>query len=479
MKGRWITSIGGLLVVCVTAFSVWSMLQTGKEAVEAEPEQVVETVQQVILNPQQVELAQVATESVRRESVREEIHVPGRLVYDEARHIAIKLPIDCILTDLPVLTGDKVTRGQVIAVVSSTEVGDARADMLSRAAERDLAVRRRDWNQAVAGNLKLLVDLLQKEQDLQEVERQLQGKSLGQYRQQLMSAYSQMLLARNLADNASPLAESGAVPGRVLQERLTTRQIAESSFRAACEQVRFDAELQSESSQLEVEDAERRFLIASKHLESLLGEPQDIAQIQELESLSVLQVKAPFEGTIEQRLFSQLERVPAGEPLMVVADTRTLWVEAQIRERDWGALKLNTGESFELSVPAIPERKVAAHVTYMGRQVDPVSQSVPLVGTIENGYGDLRPGMFVRVTLPIGDAQERMVVSPEAVLDDDRERFVFVSIDEHTFERRPVRLGKQTAHWVEILDGVDVKQQVVTTGSFILKSELLLAGEEE
>ena len=106
------------------------------------------------------------------------------------------------------------------------------------------------------------------------------------------------------------------------------------------------------------------------------------------------------------------------------------------------------------------------------------SNSLPLVGTINNADGLLRPGMFVRVSIPVEQPAKAVAVRPESVLQHENETFVFVAVNESTFRRVDVTTGRGNEEWVEITDGLNVGQPVVSRGAFLLKSELLLAGEE-
>jgi multidrug efflux pump subunit AcrA (membrane-fusion protein) len=62
------------------------------------------------------------------------------------------------------------------------------------------------------------------------------------------------------------------------------------------------------------------------------------------------------------------------------------------------------------------------------------------------------------------------VVPEAAVMRDGEERFVFVATAERRFERRDVRLGRSAGGYVEIADGVEVGDEVVVEGAFLLKS---------
>ena len=107
------------------------------------------------------------------------------------------------------------------------------------------------------------------------------------------------------------------------------------------------------------------------------------------------------------------------------------------------------------------------------------TNSIPLVATLENCDSLLRPGMFVRVTIPKGPMRYGLSIKPEAVVQHDNQPFVFLDMKRDGFKKVDVTLGNSTDDWVEVTHGLNEGQLVVTRGAFLLKSELLLKGETE
>ena len=91
----------------------------------------------------------------------------------------------------------------------------------------------------------------------------------------------------------------------------------------------------------------------------------------------------------------------------------------------------------------------------------------------------MRPGLFVRVSVPVGVRTDVLTVPTQAVLQHDGKSFVFVAQNENQFRRVDVQTGDYGEERIEIVTGLKAGEQVVTSGAFILKSELLLEGEDE
>ncbi len=124
----------------------------------------------------------------------------------------------------------------------------------------------------------------------------------------------------------------------------------------------------------------------------------------------------------------------------------------------------------------------------MGREVNPQTNAIALVASIDNTYGKLRPGLYVRVELPMGETVSQIVIPESAVATHEGQTFVFVNTEPGKFVRRDVRVGQTAsasigdgqaaANMVEIIAGLNVGEQIAVDGVFHLKSELLLEAEE-
>ena len=407
--------------------------------------------------------------------------VPGRIRYDESKHVEVKAPMDGILSEVLVTPGDHVESGQLLAVIRSPEIGQARGEILKRQKESEIARQVLDRERMLSRNLETLSGLLEQRESIEAIETALAGESLGSYRQELLSAYAKMLLTDDLLEKVKPLGETGSIAGRTIRERKAERAIAAAEFAGAHDQAVFAAQQARSKAEAQLAEAARQLDLAWESLETLLGYEQDrdCVDLSDPQSLSRLEVRAPFTGSVESRAFASDERVARGDSLIVLANTDSLYVSASIRESDWPAVTLKPGTRIQVTVPALQDRTFAAILHYVGREVGMETNSIPLVATLNNGEQLLRPGMFVRVAIPIGDARQALSVKPESVIQHENQQFVFVDMSGGTFKRVDVSTGLASEDWVEVTKGLSPGQLVVTHGAFLLKSELLLQGEGE
>ena len=171
------------------------------------------------------------------------------------------------------------------------------------------------------------------------------------------------------------------------------------------------------------------------------------------------------------------ERVQAGDRLFVVADTSTLWVRAQIHERQWTTVEVAEGQEVSVNVPGAADHDTTARINHVGATVEAESRSVPLVAELQNDDAHYKPGMFVWVDLPQGQAREALAVPAAAVLRHEDRAFVFVPAGDGRYRRVDVEAGGEADGFVEVKSGLQAGERVVEGGAFILKSELLLEDE--
>ena len=426
-----------------------------------------------------VEAARFEVVPADSRSIQHVHNVAGRIRYDDAKHVDVKAPMDGILSEVLVTPGEQVESGRLLAVLRSAEIGQARAEILKRQQYYEIAKQLLERETTLAKNLVTLSTMLDRGEAIESIEEAFNHLALGSYRQEILSTYSKMRLSAELLERIEPLANSGSVAGRVLRERQSDRQVSETAFRTARDQASFAANQSKLKAEAELAEADRQLNLAWQAVDNLLGYKEDRQSVNlgDEDALSRLEIRAPISGSVESRGFAGNERVMRGDSLIVLANTDSLYVAASIRENDWSAVSLKPGTKLTVAVPALNDRKFEASVRYVGREVQSETNSIPVVATISNEEGLLRPGMFVRVTIPIGAPRQALSVKSESVIQHDNQQFVFVDLTGGRFKRVDVSTGQASEEWTEVTKGLSAGQPVVTHGAFLLKSELLLKGE--
>ncbi len=481
------------VIVAGVGWYVWTLQHSGsttkiadeavKSAPESDPAAATEEQRLVQLTPEKVAAAGFSVATASAQPLRHEHLVPGRIQYDDRRHVVVRSATPGIVVRLLVRPGQQVQSGEVLLEINSSVVGDARADVLQRTSELKVAEASTKWARETCEGLAALSQSIRERASIDVIRQQFRSVVLGKSREVLLSTYSELLLAEVQLRTAEENAKAGVVPGRIVIEKRQACDQLEETLASQMEERAFEArqlQLQTESRQ---QDAERRLRIATQHVRTLLGTADNQTPANENadsdSTLSIIQLRAPFAGTVEALNISNAERVEPGAPILTLADTSTLWVAADLRQREWRALQLQPGDKVRVipSVEGMEPREAVLHFT--GREVDPTTNAVPLVSVIDNSDGRLRPGMFVRVAIPVAESRTTLAVPESSLMEHDRRPFVFVPKGADSYERVDVQPGLRTDGLVEIVQGLREGDRVVAEGAFFLKSELLLQGETE
>ncbi len=181
-------------------------------------------------------------------------------------------------------------------------------------------------------------------------------------------------------------------------------------------------------------------------------------------------LRAPFAGEVIERNATVGEVIDPNKMLFAVADLSTVLVRADFPEQQAG--RLQTGLGVEVRVSAYPDAVFRGTITYVGAMIDPTTRTVTARSTLPNPDRRLRPEMFAEVTLLT--PEQSVLAVPRAALQQVGSRtVVFVTRGPRLFESREVKTGESSSDFVEIKSGLQEGDEVVTEGSYALKSEAL------
>jgi len=191
-----------------------------------------------------------------------------------------------------------------------------------------------------------------------------------------------------------------------------------------------------------------------------------------------LELKAPIGGVIIDRKGAVGELVGKDTEIFTISDPTDLWVIAEIKERDIGAVI--AGQDVTFTVLAYPERKFSGKVVRVGNRLEEKARTLEVRIEANNPEGQLKPGMFADVEITTDVMQGVLIIPDSALQTHEDQQIVFIEREPLKFEKRVVKLGLESQGMVQVFDGVREGENVVTEGSFILKSEMLKGemGEE-
>ena len=177
--------------------------------------------------------------------------------------------------------------------------------------------------------------------------------------------------------------------------------------------------------------------------------------------LSKMRIVAPFDGVVGIRGVSLGDYVKDGADLVNVEDVRILKVDFRLPERNLTQIKV--GQGIDVVADALPGQHFAGQIDAINPRVDANGRSLEIRAKLENTAGKLRPGMFVRVRVIVGERANALLVPEEAIVPQGADFFVYKVVDGQA-RRVPVKIGVRRDARVEIVEGLAAGDQVVTAG---------------
>jgi len=177
--------------------------------------------------------------------------------------------------------------------------------------------------------------------------------------------------------------------------------------------------------------------------------------------LSKTVIKAPFAGVVGLRKVSPGEYVTAGQELVSLVQLDPIKLDFRVPEASLGRIK--AGQALSIDVDAFPGESFAGSVYAIDPQLDTAGRSVILRATIANTQGRLRPGLFARVNLELGERANALLLPEQVLWPQGDKQFVYV-VDNGTAKLVEVSIGVRQGGMVEITSGLDKDAQVITAG---------------
>ena len=216
-----------------------------------------------------------------------------------------------------------------------------------------------------------------------------------------------------------------------------------------------------------VEEQLHRFGLSDSDLAKLT--PDEGGSAHRTASHSVL--RAPSSGVVTKLDVATGELVEPERELMTISDISTVWVLADVYEKDLAKVRVDS--DVNIRVDAYPDRVFVGRLTYVADVIDPETRTAKVRCVIANPDGALKLDMFARVAVATTDSRDGIVIPSAAVQQIDGMSVVFVRQTPERFIRRNVQLGVSAGDVVEVVSGLQQGDVIATVGSFYLKTAAL------
>jgi len=185
--------------------------------------------------------------------------------------------------------------------------------------------------------------------------------------------------------------------------------------------------------------------------------------------LKNLHIQSPAAGIITKIGMREGAHVTPATDLYKIADLSSVWVLADLYEYEIGWVR--KGDEVKLNIASLPGHNFTGHITYIYPYLDAKTRTNKVRIEFNNPDGLLKPDMFGDVTIAASRKKSGVFVPRESVLMTGKKAHVFVQTETGRFEPRTVKTGSRAGNLIEIIDGVQAGEQVVSSGQFLIDSE--------
>ncbi len=190
-----------------------------------------------------------------------------------------------------------------------------------------------------------------------------------------------------------------------------------------------------------------------------------------------LKITAPVNGTIHDLNVSEGQFIEVGQIMVIISSNKTLLLRADLGQQHFDRLGEIVTANFR---PAYSEKvysleEVNGSLLATGSSVAENDHYLPIMFEVTND-GRLLEGAFTEVYLKTGNKNNCLVLPKTALTEEQEEYFVYVQVTGESYSKKPVVIGYNDGKDVEIIEGLEPGDRVVTKGVMLLKAASMVTG---
>jgi len=186
--------------------------------------------------------------------------------------------------------------------------------------------------------------------------------------------------------------------------------------------------------------------------------------------LEKTEVRAPFNGHIGFKNISEGAYITPSVVMATLVQTNPVKIDFSIPEKYTNRVNVGLPISFEVDGT---DDKFPAKVIAIDPRVDEELRTLKLRAKADNSLGMLKPGMFVRVNLPL-ESTESIMVPTEAIVPVLKGKVVYV-MQEGKAREVEIRTGLRTEKAVQVIEGLEIGDSIIVSALMSLKNDLPVA----
>ena len=293
------------------------------------------------------------------------------------------------------------------------------------------------------------------------------GQPLPQPGQRVEAGQVLALLKPNFSEAAAKVAEANA--------GFATAKAGLDQAEAAYNRVRKLAASEAKSPR-ELEEAELAYQSAKARYAAAAGLLATFKQADGTaapDAPLLMELRAPIAGVLNSMAAGPGDVVAASQVVFTVLNPERVWIEANVPESGIGRLSAGKDAAMESPgqsgqfTPITGEGR--GRFISLGLEVDAATRTVPLIYEAVNPDSALRIGQNVALHVETARAEEAVAIPESAIVEEGDQLIAFVQVSGETFEKRDLRVGVRDAGFVQVLDGIQEGERVVTKGAYAIR----------
>ncbi len=180
-------------------------------------------------------------------------------------------------------------------------------------------------------------------------------------------------------------------------------------------------------------------------------------------------IKAPADGVIAKLNVREGGYVSPAKTVITAGPLDEVWVDVEVFERQshW----INVGDQAEMRLDALPSQEWAGEIDYIYPMLNAKTRTLRVRLKFDNKELRLKPNMFANVLLKPKSDNHVLTIAKEAVIRSGNMTRVVLAEGEGKYRSARIKVGRETAHRIEVLEGLSEQDKVVTSAQFMLDSE--------
>jgi Cu(I)/Ag(I) efflux system membrane fusion protein len=178
---------------------------------------------------------------------------------------------------------------------------------------------------------------------------------------------------------------------------------------------------------------------------------------------------SPVDGVLMSKSAIVGGRVMPGDELYRLADVSTVWVIAEVSEGDIGRVKL--GSNAKIRFKTFPGEVFEGKIAFILPELKAETRTAQVRIELSNPEHKFLHRMYADVEIDTGSEQPVLAIPSSAIINSGKTEVVMVQLAEGKFKPIKIRTGRRSADQVEVIEGLNVGDKIVTRANFLLDAE--------